>query len=101
VLRIPAAALLVLAAMLTTCVLAQGDPNTLTVALSGNVETMDPHAASSRAVPFLENVYEPLVGLTGPTTELFPVLAESSMPLEGGTTEDENVARWSRARDRH
>ena len=57
--------------------LTQGDPNTLTVALSGNVETMDPHAASSRAVPFLENIYEPLVGLTGPTTDLEPVLAES------------------------
>ena len=55
---------------------AQGDPNTLTVALSGNVETVDPHTASSRAVPFLENVYEPLVGLQGPTTELTPVLAE-------------------------
>ncbi len=57
--------------------LAQGDPNTLTVALSGNVETTDPHAASSRAVPFLENIYEPLVGLTGPTTDLEPVLAAS------------------------
>lgn len=56
---------------------AQGDPNTLTVALSGNVETMDPHAASSRAVPFLENIYEPLVGLQGPTFDLSPVLASS------------------------
>lgn len=54
----------------------RGDPNTLTVALSGNVETMDPHSASSRAVPFLENVYEPLVGLQGPTIDLTPVLAE-------------------------
>jgi peptide/nickel transport system substrate-binding protein len=56
---------------------AQGDPDTLTVALSGNVETVDPHTASSRAVPFLENIYEPLVGLQGPTFELSPVLAES------------------------
>ncbi len=56
---------------------AQGDPNTITVALSGNVETVDPHTASSRAVPFLENVYEPLFGLQGPTFELSPVLAES------------------------
>jgi len=56
---------------------AQGDPDTITVALSGNVETTDPHTASSRAVPFLENVYEPLVGLQGPTSELSPVLAES------------------------
>lgn len=56
---------------------AQGDSNTLTVALEGNVETVDPHTASSRAVPFLENVYEPLVGLQGPTFDLSPVLAES------------------------
>lgn len=56
---------------------AQGDPTTLTVALSGNVETVDPHTASSRAVPFLENVYEPLVGLQGPTFDLSPVVAES------------------------
>lgn len=57
--------------------LAAGDPTTLTVALSGNVETVDPHTASSRAVPFYEDIYEPLVGLPGPTFELSPVLAES------------------------
>lgn len=63
--------------LVATTALAQGDPNTLTVALSGNVETTDPHTAASRAVPFLENVYEPLVGLQGPTFDLSPVLAES------------------------
>jgi peptide/nickel transport system substrate-binding protein len=76
---VPRRMLFLMTAMLLTLgwVLAQGgDPNTLTVALSGNVETMDPHTASSRAVPFLENVYEPLIGLQGPTTELSPVLAE-------------------------
>jgi peptide/nickel transport system substrate-binding protein len=62
--------------MLGSAMAQRGDPNTLTVALSGNVETMDPHAAASRAVPFLENVYEPLVGLQGPTIDLTPVLAE-------------------------
>ncbi len=76
-LRRSLALIVTIALTLTAGSLAQGDPNTLTVALSGNVETMDPHVASSRAVPFLENVYEPLIGLQGPTTELSPVLAES------------------------
>lgn len=69
--------LLALTLGLVSLALAAGDPTTLTVALSGNVETVDPHTASSRAVPFLENIYEPLVGLQGPTFELSPVLAES------------------------
>jgi peptide/nickel transport system substrate-binding protein len=63
----------------------QGDPDVLTVALSSAPETLDQHVASSRAVPLLENVYEPLAGLQGPTLEISPVLAESWDVSEDGT----------------
>ncbi len=58
-------------------VFAQGSPDILTVALSSAPETLDPHVASSRAVPLLENVYEPLAGLQSDTLEITPMLAES------------------------
>lgn len=65
--------------------LAQGNPDTLTVALSSGPETLDPHVASSRAVPLLENLYEPLAGLQGDTLEITPMLAESWDVSEDGT----------------
>lgn len=77
--------LLVLAALLIGGVWAQGDPDTVTVALSSGPETLDPHVASSRAVPLLENIYEPLAGLQDESLEISPVLAESWEVSEDGT----------------
>ena len=79
--RVLIAVMLALAPM----VLAQGDPDVLTVALSSAPETLDPHVASSRAVPLLENVYEPLAGLEGPTLDITPMLAESWDVSDDGT----------------
>lgn len=79
-------ALLVLLAVAGTFVLAQGSQDVITVALSSAPETLDPHVASSRAVPLLQNnIYEPLAGLLGPTTKISPILATSWDVSEDGT----------------
>jgi peptide/nickel transport system substrate-binding protein len=68
---------LLMLALLIPLAAGQGNPDVVTVALSSEPETLDTHVASSRAVPLLENVYEPLVGLLDETLDLSPVLAES------------------------
>ena len=69
--------LLLILAVVMSFSLAKGDPDVVTVALSSGPETLDPHVASSRAVPLLENVYEPLAGLQNESLEISPMLAES------------------------
>lgn len=74
-----------LVALFLTPALGQGDPDVVTVALSSGPETLDPHVASSRAVPLLENIYEPLAGLQDESLEISPILAESWEVSEDGT----------------
>lgn len=77
-------ALILVATLLFSPALAQSSSSVVTVALSSGPETLDPHVASSRAVPLLENIYEPLAGLQNETLEISPMLAESWQVSDDG-----------------